>query len=171
MKQMAACDFEDLLQVRFGVNTFTFAYAHHVAGYQCAIPCFDGLLPGRHNQDIVKLLYRFAEWHALAKLRMHRECTLNLLDNLTQELGGLIRHFRDSTSRDFSTVELPQESIARRRHQVSNQQNSTLTTPASSSNGRRVKVLNLTSVKFHFMGDYTTHIRNLAQLILTPRNW
>lgn len=108
----------------------------------------------------MKLLYRLAEWHALAKLRMHRECTLDLLDNLTQEFGGLIRHFRDTTCSDYATVELPRESATRRRHQSTNQQTGVIST--SLSHERRVKTLNLSTVKLHFMGDYVTHIRRFG---------
>lgn len=108
----------------------------------------------------MKLLYWLGEWHALAKLRMHRECTLNFLDNLTREFGGLIRHFRDTTHSAFTTAELPQESAARRRHQSTNQQ--TGVSPATSSHERRLKTLNLSTVKLHFMGDYVAHIRHFG---------
>ena len=55
----------------------------------------------------MKLLYRTAEWHALAKLRMHCDSTLLLLEELTTEFGQLIRQFRDLTCAQFKTVELP----------------------------------------------------------------
>ncbi|KIK21724.1 hypothetical protein PISMIDRAFT_77613, partial [Pisolithus microcarpus 441] len=45
LKQMAARDFEDLLQ--------------------CAIPIFTGLLPEPHNGQIIKLLFVLAHWHGL----------------------------------------------------------------------------------------------------------
>ncbi|KAJ6619167.1 hypothetical protein B0H10DRAFT_1794003 [Mycena sp. CBHHK59/15] len=51
MKKMAARNYEDLLQ--------------------CAIPVFEGLLPEPHNNTVLNLLFTFAEWHVLAKLRMH----------------------------------------------------------------------------------------------------
>ncbi|KAJ3573756.1 hypothetical protein NP233_g2220 [Leucocoprinus birnbaumii] len=134
MKQMAAHNFEDLLQ--------------------CAIPCFDGLLPEPHDRHLRKLLYRFAEWHALAKLRMHSDTTLDLLDNLTREIGHLLRHFRDNTCSAFSTMELPREVAARQRRQASNQQVTSVT--------RSPKSLNLSTIKLHFMGDYVFHIRRLG---------
>ncbi|KAF9440213.1 hypothetical protein P691DRAFT_650309, partial [Macrolepiota fuliginosa MF-IS2] len=68
LKKLAARDYEDLLQ--------------------CAIPVFDGLLPNRQqNSDLLKLLYRVAEWHGYAKLRMHTDTTLSRLEHLTRELG------------------------------------------------------------------------------------
>ncbi|KAG6805905.1 hypothetical protein H0H92_013522, partial [Tricholoma furcatifolium] len=72
----------------------------------CAIPSFEGLLPEPHNQRLMKLLYRMAEWHALAKLRMHTDSTLRALEDLTKEFGQLIRQFRDLTCNHFATSEL-----------------------------------------------------------------
>jgi hypothetical protein len=63
----------------------------------------------------MKLLYRTAEWHAFAKLRMHSNSTLLLLEELTTEFGKLIRQFRDLTCSQFKTVELSREAAARKR--------------------------------------------------------
>ncbi len=68
----------------------------------------------------MKLLYRTAEWHALAKLRMQTEGSLKLLDDLTTEFGQLIRQFRDLTCNTFATVELPREAAARERRRQEN---------------------------------------------------
>ncbi|KAH7917303.1 hypothetical protein BV22DRAFT_1135525 [Leucogyrophana mollusca] len=67
LKKLAARDFEDLLQ--------------------CAIPVFDALLPEPHNRHVSKLLFLCAYWHALAKLRLHTDETLDLLDAITTSLG------------------------------------------------------------------------------------
>jgi hypothetical protein len=63
----------------------------------------------------MKLLYRISEWHALAKLRMHTEDSLKLMEENTKELGNLLRQFRTLTCSQFSTVELPREADARVR--------------------------------------------------------
>jgi len=63
----------------------------------------------------MKLLYRTAEWHGFAKLRMHTETTLTRLDELTREFGLLMRQFRDITCTQFETYELPREIEARKR--------------------------------------------------------
>ncbi|KAF9463159.1 hypothetical protein BDZ94DRAFT_1148310, partial [Collybia nuda] len=60
MKKIAARDFEDLLQ--------------------CAIPVFEDILPHDHNRKVLKLLYQTAEWHALAKARMHTDSSVALLE-------------------------------------------------------------------------------------------
>jgi hypothetical protein len=67
----------------------------------------------------MKLLYRTAEWHALAKLRMHTDSMLTLLEELTTEFGKLMRQFRDFTCSQFSTIELPREADARARAHAS----------------------------------------------------
>ena len=107
---------------------------------QCAIPAFEGLLDEPYNTMLMQLLYRMAEWHALAKLRMHTRTTLDLLEKYTINLGQLMRKFRDATFDKFNTVVLPRE--ARR----------------SSSSGRKRKLLNLNTYKFHSLGDYVRTI-------------
>ncbi len=67
----------------------------------------------------MKLLYRTAEWHALAKLRMHTDSMLTLLEELTTKFGKLMRQFRDLTCSQFLTIELPREAAARTRAQTS----------------------------------------------------
>ncbi|KAF9474973.1 hypothetical protein BDN70DRAFT_814828 [Pholiota conissans] len=152
MKKLAARDFEDLLQ--------------------CAIPCFEGLLDEPHNRRLMKLLYRTAEWHALAKLRMHTDPTIELLEELTVVFGKLMREFRDLTCSEFATIELPREVAARARRQAAQQaaMSSTSTppdecapaVPAPASSSRKNKGLNLFTVKFHFLGDYVAHIRRFG---------
>jgi len=108
---------------------------------QCAIPVFDGLLDEPYNTMVMLLLYRAAEWHALAKLRMHTESTLKLLEVCTTSLGSLLRQFRNKTFADFNTVGLPKESRK------------------SPSSGRKKRSLNLNTYKFHSLGDYFRTIR------------
>jgi hypothetical protein len=63
----------------------------------------------------MKLLYRAAEWHGFAKMRMHTDSTLKHLDDLTTEFGKLVRDFETSSRSQFTTVELPRETEARKR--------------------------------------------------------
>jgi hypothetical protein len=51
------------------------------------IPAVEGLLPDTYDAQLLTLLYRLAEWHSLAKLRMHTDDTLDLLDESTRVLG------------------------------------------------------------------------------------
>ena len=65
----------------------------------------------------MKLLYRTAEWHGFAKLRMHTDFTLDHLEELTKEFSLLMRQFRDLSCSHFQTVELPREVEARKRRE------------------------------------------------------
>ncbi|KIJ57457.1 hypothetical protein HYDPIDRAFT_64582, partial [Hydnomerulius pinastri MD-312] len=98
MKRMAARDFEDMLQ--------------------CAIPVFDALLPDPHNKHVMTLLFTCAHWHALAKLRMHTDETLVLLDTVTERLRRHLRHFQQKTCAAFSTQELKREAERRQRRDL-----------------------------------------------------
>ncbi len=142
MKKLAARDFEDLLQ--------------------CSIPAFEDLLDEPHNKHLMKLLYRTAEWHAFAKLRVHTDSTLEHLEVLTKEFGFLMRQFRDLSCLQFRTTELPREVAARYRQQ----QRAKAKVPsanASSESGlkpsTRPVTLNISTIKFHSLGDYVQMIQ------------
>lgn len=66
------------------------------------------------------LLYQTAEWHGLAKLCMHTESSLELLESLTEEFGLLMQNFQELTSSDFLTMELPKEIAAINRKEARN---------------------------------------------------
>ena len=135
MKKLAARDFEDLLQ--------------------CSIPMFEDLLDGPHNKRLMKLLYRTAEWHMLAKLRMHMDSTLEHLEMLTKEFGFLMQQFWDLTCLKFRTTELPCEVASRNRQQERPQTR----VPSKSVLSTRTVTLNLLTIKFHLLGDYVWTIQ------------
>jgi hypothetical protein len=153
MKKLGARDFEDLLQ--------------------CAIPAFDGLFPAEHNERVLKLLYRMAEWHSFAKLRMHTDPTLDHLTRLTPEIGRLMRGFKNTTCAEFVTFELPREVAARtRREQRAATAQAAQPTPPAPAAGpaatepaapakksRKTMTLNLNTYKWHALGDYVSTIR------------
>jgi phosphoglycolate phosphatase-like HAD superfamily hydrolase len=93
------------------------------------------------------LLYRTAEWHAFAKLRLHTESTLQHLEGLTTELGQLTRKFRDTTQSAFATFELPKETEARKRRQNSGKGKEKAM--AGNASGKNSKLLNLFTYKWH----------------------
>ncbi|KAF7317385.1 hypothetical protein HMN09_00474800 [Mycena chlorophos] len=138
MKKLGARDFEDLLQ--------------------CAIPAFDGLFPDPHNKRILTLLFRMAEWHAFAKLRMHTDPTLEHLKRSTSEIGRLMRDFRLTTCEELAAYELPREEQARSRAAARKASkaptDSATPVPPPAPSGKRVKMLNLSTYKWHSLGDY-----------------
>ena len=103
---------------------------------------------------VITLLYQTAEWHAFAKLQLHTESTLQILEWLTTELGQLTRKFRDATQSAFVTFELPKETEARKRHQ-----NSGKGKEKAAAGGKKSKILNLFTYKWHALGDYISAIR------------
>jgi hypothetical protein len=105
---------------------------------------------------IQTLLYRTAEWHSFAKLRLHTESSLKHLEELTMELGRLMRKFRDVTKSEFETFELPRETAARKRRSKGKETEGT-SNPTSSS--QKLKTLNLFTYKWHALGDYVHSIR------------
>lgn len=76
---------------------------------------FEGLLPTPHDKIVMDLLFSLAEWHALAKLRLHTESTIALLDDVTTALGAAFRGFQRQTCEAYDTRELPKEEAARAR--------------------------------------------------------
>ena len=160
MKKLAARDFEDLLQVKYyhNISANWSTYLQWVLS-QCSVPAFEGLLEEPHNARLMKLLYRAAEWHGFAKLRMHTETTAVHLDCLTKEFGQLMRQFRDITCSKFKTMELPCEVAARARQHQRVQDRAPNPGPSTASSHRRSKKLNLLTPKFHFLGDYVHTIR------------
>ncbi|KAJ3741036.1 hypothetical protein DFH05DRAFT_1528856 [Lentinula detonsa] len=136
MKKLAARDFEDLLQ--------------------CSIPVFEGLIPEPFNSRLMKLLYRTAEWHALAKLRVQTDRTLETLQKLTEEFGKLMRQFRDLCNDNFQTFELPKEQVNRNRRNA--EKAAAGGAVPNVQQGKRRKTLNLFTYKFHALGDYVSAI-------------
>lgn len=59
-----------------------------------------------------------AHWHGLAKLRMHNDLTLEVMDETTISLGKKFRDFTLKTCPAFQTRELPREFDARVRRKV-----------------------------------------------------
>ncbi|KAG1835330.1 hypothetical protein DFJ58DRAFT_670434 [Suillus subalutaceus] len=140
MKKMAARDFDDILQ--------------------CAIPVFDGLLPEPHNRNVLTLLSTCASWHALAKLRMHTDETLKLLDVATATLGKQFRHFQKITCSAFKTHELKREAERRQRQKLRNLVGSgeAVAVKSTPQTVQRPKTFNLQTYKLHALGDCSTAI-------------
>ena len=130
---------------------------------QCSIPVFEGLLTGTDNKHLSKLLYRTAEWHGFAKLRMHTQSSLKHLESLTRELGHLMRTFRNLTSW-FKTKALSHEIEAQKRAQARAKppKSSGCSGVAASSSVQQKKKLNLFTPKFHALGDYVQTIQKFG---------
>ncbi|CDO77154.1 hypothetical protein BN946_scf184657.g29 [Trametes cinnabarina] len=96
-RKLAARDYEDFLQVM--------------------MPVFEGLLPLKDDETIADLLFELANWHALAKLRLHTEVTLDIFRVATTELYAAMRAFAATTCTRYETHELEREAEARVRRE------------------------------------------------------
>jgi hypothetical protein len=138
------------------------------------IPAMEGLLPEPYNGKLMTLLFRLAEWHALAKLRMQTEHTLDCLNQATISIGRELRSFKEWT-REFNTVELPCERAAherRKRKKNASQNADTIASGPVSQNHPilagsekklsvkpKVRHFNLLTYKLHALGDYVQTIK------------
>ncbi|KIM76449.1 hypothetical protein PILCRDRAFT_12697 [Piloderma croceum F 1598] len=153
--KLAARYYEDLLQACNVHIIFVRWLTNYV---QCVIPVFDELLPEPHNEVVMALLFRLAEWHALAKLRLDTDSTLSLMESVTTVLGQELRRFVKDTCSRFKTTELPKECAARGRRQsrkeAQNTEAASNTALKTSAAEKRPKTLNLSVYKIHALGDY-----------------
>ncbi|QRV80198.1 hypothetical protein RhiJN_08213 [Ceratobasidium sp. AG-Ba] len=142
MSRMAARDFEDILQ--------------------CCYAVFEGLLPPICEEPARTLIFLFASWHGLAKLRLHTKVTLKIFKGLTKKLGLALRNFATLTE-GLDVRETPEEYARRKKQYESTKATSTTkkngkktkTAPGKTADsGRRQCRLNLNTYKVHALGDY-----------------
>ncbi len=148
MKKLAARDFEDILQVSY---LLTIKYVLTCQMFlQCIIPCIEGLLPTPLNRIVLNLLWDLAVWHALAKLRLHTDTTLRILEQATTNLGKATRQFAVACA-NIDTRELPKEEAARGRREAVKGKTVAI--------GKKQKRLNLATFKYHDLGHVVPTIR------------
>ncbi|KAG9104782.1 hypothetical protein FRC07_009737 [Ceratobasidium sp. 392] len=160
MGRIAARDFEDILQ--------------------CCMPAFKGLLPEICDEPAQSLLFLFAEWHGLAKLRLHTTESMKIFKSITTRLGTALRNFVKLTD-ELQVHETPKEYARRKKQAEASKSKSLLRrTPAANrahanknkassqkkadgsgsgdGEGRQIVTLNLNTYKFHSIGDYPWNI-------------
>lgn len=113
-------------------------------------------------------MFLCAHWHGLAKLRLHTDITLGIMDRLTTELGKAFLDFEKTVCTAYATQELPREVTARQKRQQAkatssqegtSQTNSEQPKEKSTESKPLVKMLNLQRYKHHSLGDYVETIR------------
>ena len=82
---------------------------------QVMIPVFEGLLPLKHNHTVLELLFELANWHALAKLRMHTDVTIDVFEGATDHMYAAMRTFASTTCAAYEVFESRAEVEARIR--------------------------------------------------------
>jgi hypothetical protein len=127
------------------------------------MPVFEGLLPSRHNEIVLDLLFELAMWHAFAKLRIHTENTLNLFRSSTKSLTAAVRRFLKETCSAYLTQELPKETAARgRRTAALAAKEKNLRSKGKAKLGSKIKRLNLATYKYHALADYPDTIQRFG---------
>ena len=117
---------------------------------QVIIPAYEGLLPLEHNRTILELLFELANPHALAKLCLHTEATVDLLEVSTDHMY----HAMDKFSRTACTVynivyERADEVEARTRRQCEKNPN----VPVNGAR-RKIEFNTNKTIKYHAAGQY-----------------
>lgn len=105
---------------------------------------------------MLNLFWELACWHALAKLRLHSETTVQILEAFTTTLGKATRVFATACE-DYDTRELPSEEAARGRRELRLRMKSKA--PASRARPK-TKKLNISTFKDHNLGHYPWGIRH-----------
>ena len=127
---------------------------------QCSIPVFEQLFPPDHDDLVQTLLFHLAEWQALAKLRLHTEDSLALLDLALRRLGAQMRKFQQITWTASQAKELPKETARRVRKELADLQSGHWKMAVRSES--LPKVFNIDTYKFHTLGDYGKTIRSFG---------
>lgn len=122
---------------------------------------FEDLPPEPFNTAILTLLYRVAEWHALAKLRMHTHETPSIFETSAGQLGDFYAYVANSTlssyqgkprhDNDDKQIRPPPPFLLDDHHLQ-------LLHPIRDGN------LDLFTPKFHALGDYVRSIHILPDL-------
>ena len=129
---------------------------------QCAIPVFDRLLPDHCNDFILELLFICTHWNGLAKLCLHSDSTLDIMDDMTAKLGSQFHEFHDKICPQFQTYELPCEVVAHQRHCSKQNHHSGENSVAQFSKDPHQKIFNLDTYKYHSLGNYTSTIHRFG---------
>lgn len=132
------------------------------------MPVLEGLFPDKaHDNAVLDILFTLADWHALAKLRLHTDSTLDCLRHTTTNLGKRLRSFVNNICPQYDTKELEREVAARarrrkRKSQGKGKARAQTTTKAAAPGGAQTKLLNLITYKFHSLGDYVRSIQTFG---------
>lgn len=97
---------------------FNDSYSLTTAFSQCMMPVYEGLLPLQDDKTVADLLFELANWHTLAKLRLHTDITIDIFCSATSHMYEAIQVFARTTCRSHETQELEKEVKARVRRKA-----------------------------------------------------
>lgn len=108
------------------------------------------------DKAVLDLLFSLADWHALAKLQMHTDFTLKLLQSATTMLRSQLCAFIKNVCPHFNTKELPCKQAACGCHWAKTAQAGQNVNQGT--DGAKVKTLSLLTYKLYALGDYLISI-------------
>jgi hypothetical protein len=127
------------------------------------MPAFEGLfdsVPGLDNL-VQDLLFTLATWHAHAKYRLQTDAAIDRLKVATRALGFLMRKFRNATMH-MKTRELNKEREVRLRRAAKKAAKEGRAVDTEEPLTSLSKIFNLSTFKWHALGDYATAIERLG---------
>ncbi|KAH9026768.1 hypothetical protein EDB85DRAFT_1821615, partial [Lactarius pseudohatsudake] len=136
---------------------------HSMVPTRSSIPAFEGLFPDEDNKTILDLIFLLSTWHAYAKLRLHTDSTLKMLETVGTSLCQALRQFTSTTSARYATRELPREKnarVARQQNQLKPREiKATKKATRKATDTVKHKPFNMSTYKMHCIPDYPQAIR------------
>ena len=127
------------------------------------MPCFEGLFLDSCNKLVLDLLFTLAFWHGYAKLRLHSDSSLRVLEGATKVFGTLIRKFKSTICPRYKTKLTPREQDARTRRQTKSKGKGKGKAKGIQQTESAVEyVFNICTYKMHAMGDYPSTIQRMG---------
>lgn len=116
------------------------------------------------------MIFEIQQWHALAKLRLHSDKTLDFFEDAVISLGDSLREFKRTTCQAYHTRDLPKETAARGRQKAARIEKGKSKPPSKrtkKNNGEsqtanqppKKREFNLATPKLHGLADYPAYIR------------
>jgi hypothetical protein len=109
--------------------------------------------------------YILSYWHSLAKLHLHSETTLKVLDNVTSLLARALHYFKEVACPCFNTVKTKCAYNVRCRaadRRMSRQQANAKLLSGAGAGGKWHKTFNLLMSKLHALRHYVENIKVLC---------
>ena len=155
LSKLTARDYKDILQV---CDPHPGSTNLLLIDHKCSILAFDGLFYEEDNRSISELLFLLATWHAYAKLCLHTDTTLGMLEIVAKALCQALRQFATITCPRYATKELPREVNTRLKRQQAHATHGERVNKTT-SNTVKVKQFNLSTYKIHCIPDYLDAIQ------------
>lgn len=106
------------------------------------------------------MLYSLAYWHALAKMRLHTESSVKMLEEAHTAMSHRLRYFATVIAPSFDTYETDREHAKRVRDQAQHPSTTTGTVP--SAPGKKRRAFHLNFIKIHLIGYLPLYIRRVG---------